>query len=108
MSRWLALLMLSGVAGVLFGSSIGAADDTQQKLQELQKKLNAEVLSRPFSVPDIKQVRPQTTDATTRQAQPWPYRHPRRYYYPFYLGLGWNYHDGRYIYGYHHRYYRHY
>jgi hypothetical protein len=108
MSRWLALLMLSGVAGVLFGSSIGAADDTQQNLQELQKKLNAEVLSRPFSVPDIQQVRPPTVDATTHQAQPCPYRYPRRHYYPFYLGLGWHYHDGRYPYGYYDRDYRHY
>ena len=108
MSRWLVLLMLSGVAGVLFGSSMGAADDTQQNLQELQKKLNAEVLSRPFSVPDIKQVRPQTTDATTRQVQPWRYRYPRRYDYPFYLGLGWHSHDGRYTYGYYDRYYRRY
>jgi len=108
MSRWLALLMLSGVTGVLFGSSISAADDTQQNLQELQKKLNAEVLSRPFSVPDIQQVRPQTTEATTRQAQPCPYRHPRRYSYPFHLSLGWYYRDGHYTYGYYNRYYRHY
>jgi hypothetical protein len=108
MSRWLALLMLSGVAGVLFGSSIGAADDTQQNLQELQKKLNAEVLAQPFSVPDIQQVRPQTIDVTTRQAQPCPYRYPRRYDYPFHLGLGWHYHDGHYPYGYYDWYDRHY
>jgi hypothetical protein len=109
MSRWLALLILSGVVGVWFGSSISAADDTPQHIQELQKKLNAEVLSQPFSVPDIKQVRPQKTEAETRQAKPRQYIHPRRHGYPLYLGLRWHGHHSRHRYGYHHhRYYRHY
>ena len=108
MSRWLALLMLSGVAGILFGSSMSAADNTQQNLKELQKKLNAEVLSQPFSVPDMKQLRPQTTESTTRQAQSRPYRYPPRYCSPFYFGLGW--YDGNvpYTYGYYNGYYRRY
>ena len=69
MSRWLALLMLSGVVGMLFGSSCDAADNTQLKLKELQKKLNAEVLAQPFSVPDIKQVQPKKTDVNIRQGE---------------------------------------
>ena len=108
MYRWLALLMLSGVASIWFGSSIGAAADTPLQVQELQKKLNAEVLSQPFSVPDIKQVRPQQTDAEIRPSKPRQYIHPQRYYYPFHLDLGWHSHHGRHRYGYHHRYYRHY
>jgi hypothetical protein len=100
--------MLSVVAVALFGSRIGAAADTQQNVQDLQKKLNAEVLSQPFSVPDLRQIRLQQAEVEARQAKLRQYIHPRWHDYPVRLDLGWHYHHGRHRYGYHHQYYRHY
>ncbi len=125
-SRWLICLILSGFFSVVLGSGITTAEVRQppakkptvlgtaasshgaQRLQEMQKALNAEVLSQAFSVPDRKQIRDTTAEPQQLKAVPrhtirshWILGHP-------YWDFSWHAPYHRFSFGRHYRYGRHY
>lgn len=103
------LSVLLGILFVLGGHVESAAQSSAQEKQEMQKALNEQIMSRPFSVPDEAQVNAYLDDALRRGVVPKPYTgaHWRRgytcvdllpYSYQQYL-------DCRYYYRYYGRYY---
>ena len=108
--KWRLIAILSIVFCICIAVGSGAADETQKQMEQMQKDLNAEVVSQPFSVPDEAEVKSYIEDAKRRGVKPQEYtgthwrpgytcrdlwRHSRREYY-----------DCRYYRSYYGRYYR--
>jgi hypothetical protein len=71
----LTMLTAGVVCGLLPGDTIGRvyAQQPSEELQRMQKQLNEQVMSKPFSVPDEAQVRAYIEAAQKRGAVPAPY-----------------------------------
>ena len=74
MIKKIQLVIMLGIAlSIMVGSGLGVADETKKKMEEMQKKLNAEVVSQPFNVVDEAEVQSYIEDAKRRGMKPQEY-----------------------------------
>ena len=107
--RWPLVMLVVGLLQ-LPAPPGGWAEDTQQTRQEMQQRLNQEVISQPFSVADEAKVKAYIEDATRRGLV--PSAHPGPHWRPGYtcqdvLRYSWQeFRECRYYYWYYGYYYR--
>ncbi len=101
--RHLFLLMISIVVSFTFASSVMASEEDE--MAAMQRKLNAEVMEKPFSVADEKKIDAYIKDAMKKDLKPAVSKAPK-FWKPGYTcasiySYGWSYYRNC-------RYYRHY
>jgi hypothetical protein len=67
------MVVVLAICSMFLGSSVVTADEKHKTMEEMQKALNAEVTSQPFSVADEAQVKAYIEDAKRRGVVPQPY-----------------------------------
>ena len=110
MRSWGMVVVINVALGVFLGSGVVTADEKQKTMEEMQKALNEEVLSQPFSVADEAKVKAYIEDAKRHGVVPQPYT--GTYWRPGYTCVNlWRYSrrqyfSCRYYYSYYGHYYR--
>jgi hypothetical protein len=74
MRKWQMIVVLSVTLGMFLSNGAAQERDKHKTMEEMQKALNEEVVSQPFSVADEAQVKAYIEDATRRGVVPQPYK----------------------------------